>query len=40
MGWLEMGSGDGWFGEGKVGRYVGVVYNIYSDELWFVKIIC
>ena len=25
MGWLEIGSGDGWFGKEKVGVYVGGV---------------
>ena len=38
MGWLEMGSGDGWFGEGKVGRYVGVVYREVVDWMGFSQV--
>ena len=35
MWWLEIGSGYGQFGKGKVGRYVGVVYREVVDWMEF-----
>ena len=35
MGWLEMGFEYGWFGEGKVWRYVGVMYREVVDWMGF-----